>query len=278
MFVPYSCCVWGETSITDEGMRIATTIQSIQERLKEDKALIKLKLGIPSVESRCLSVLALRRDPGFEEVVHNILALQNRDGSWPAIAADKPQGCWVTALAILCLLAANDEMPRLHNAVRWLLGARGKEAQWLWRWRFRMIDTAVRFDPAKYGWNWISGTTSWVIPTAFSLIALQQVRGRSLFGGAELAERVETGTAMLFDRMCPGGGWNAGNGVAFGVPCAPYIALAAYQQQDVAHDLLDRAAASLTSLIEKNWPTDVCTLAVCALALEATAGDNVFGV
>jgi hypothetical protein len=99
-------------------------------------------------------------------------------------------------LAILCLLAANDEMPRLHNAVRWLLDAKGKEAQWLWRWRFRMIDTAVRFDPAKYGWNWIAGTTSWVIPTAFSLIALQQVRSRSLFGGAELADRVETGTAI----------------------------------------------------------------------------------
>ena len=109
-------------------MRLATTIQSIQEGLKEDKALIKLKLGIPSVESSCLSVLALRRDPGFEEVVQNILALQNRDGSWPAIAADKPQGCWVTALAILCLLAANDEMPRLHNAVCWLLGAKRETA------------------------------------------------------------------------------------------------------------------------------------------------------
>ena len=28
---------------------------------------------------------------------------------------------------------------------------------------------------------------------------------------------------MLLDRMCRGGGWNAGNGVAFGVPYAPYI-------------------------------------------------------
>ena len=179
-----------------------------------------------------------------------------------------------------------------------------------------------RFDPAKYGWNWIFGTTSWVIPTAFSLIALQQFRRRSLFGGGELAERVEIGIAMLFDRMCPGGGWNAGNGVAFGVPCTPYIdttaiallalrgrenepgtqdslawlanhlpscpspyslawgiiALAAYQQQDVTDDLLNHAAARLTSLIEKKWPADVCTLAACALALDAVDGDNVFEV
>jgi hypothetical protein len=28
---------------------------------------------------------------------------------------------------------------------------------------------------------------------------------------------------MLLDRMCPGGGWNSGNGVAFGVPLAPHI-------------------------------------------------------
>ncbi len=156
-----------------------------------------MKLGILSVESSCLCALALRRDPRFDEAVHSVLALQNRNGSWPAIAADKPQGCWVTALAILCLLAADNEVTRLHKAVRWLLDAKGQEAQWLWRWKFRMIDTAVRFDPAKYGWNWITGTTSWVIPTAFSLIALQQVKSRNLFGGAELAKRVELGTAML---------------------------------------------------------------------------------
>src|SRR5581483_3806536 len=31
------------------------------------------------------------------------------------------------------------------------------------------------------------------------------------------------GTSMLLDRMCPGGGWNAGNGVALGASYAPYI-------------------------------------------------------
>ena len=31
------------------------------------------------------------------------------------------------------------------------------------------------------------------------------------------------GSSMLFDRMCPGGGWNSGNGIAFGVPVAPHI-------------------------------------------------------
>ena len=32
----------------------------------------------------------------------------------------------------------------------------------------------VQFNPDKYGWPWFPGTVSWVIPTAFSLIALKQ--------------------------------------------------------------------------------------------------------
>jgi hypothetical protein len=86
-----------------------------------------------------------------------------------------------------------------------------------------MVDNKVRFDPAKFGWSWVSGTTSWVIPTAFALIALQQARRRGYNKTAQLIERVDLGTSMLLDRMCPGGGWNSGNGIAFGVPLAPHI-------------------------------------------------------
>ena len=32
----------------------------------------------------------------------------------------------------------------------------------------------MRFDPNKYGWPWFSGTVSWVVPTAFSVLALKQ--------------------------------------------------------------------------------------------------------
>src|SRR5712692_3361943 len=67
------------------------------------------------------------------------------------------------------------------------------------------------------------GTTSWVIPTAFALIALQQARQRGYGKTAQLTERIDLGASMLLDRMCPGGGWNSGNGVAFGVPLAPHI-------------------------------------------------------
>jgi hypothetical protein len=69
----------------------------------------------------------------------------------------------------------------------------------------------------------VPGTTSWVIPTAFRLVALQQVRNAGLSLDGRLDERVTLGISMLLDRMCPGGGWNAGNGIAFGMVFTPYI-------------------------------------------------------
>jgi hypothetical protein len=120
-------------------------------------------------------------------------------------------------------MATRREAGSVHRGIQWLLNARSREANWLWRWKLRTVDNSVHFDPSKFGWSWISGTTSWVVPTAFTLIALQQASKRGFCRSAHLRERVELGTSMLLDRMCPGGGWNSGNGVAFGVPLAPHI-------------------------------------------------------
>jgi len=277
-----------------------------------------------AVETICLASLALRHNAGPEvkNALRVLLGSQNGDGSWAPLLADEGDGCWTTALAVLVLVALGAAPERLRYAIRWLLEARGREANWFWRWKFKIIDTNVKFDPSKYGWSWVPGTVSWVIPTAFSVIALRQTQNRGMCRCSELTERVVLGTNLLFDLMCPGGGWNAGNGVAFGVPCAPYIdatatallalrgrendpgtqdslmwlanhllpcpspyslawgiiALAAYHQQYVADDLLNRAAARLTSLVEQKWPADISTLAACALALDAVDGDNVFEV
>ena len=178
-----------------------------------------------SVESTCFAILALHRQPGIElaQAIQALLGLQNSDGSWPAFTGDEPDGCWTTALAVLSLMAARYEMKRLASGIQWLLDARGREANWFWRWKLSTVDNKVKFDPAKFGWSWTPGTTSWVIPTAFALIALQQARQRGYDKTAQLNERVELGSSMLLDRMCPGGGWNSGNGIAFGVPVAPHI-------------------------------------------------------
>ena len=178
-----------------------------------------------SVESTCFAILALRRQPSIElaQALQALQRLQNADGSWPAFIGDEPEGCWTTALAVISLMAARHETKRLGRGIQWLLDARGREANWLWRWKLRTVDNKAKFDPAKFGWSWVSGTTSWVVPTAFALIALQQARQGGYDRTAQFDERVYLGTSMLLDRMCPGGGWNSGNGVAFGVPLAPHI-------------------------------------------------------
>jgi hypothetical protein len=161
-----------------------------------------------------------------------------------------------------------------------------------------------------------------VIPTAFSLIALQQVRNAGFSLDARLDERVTLGIGMLLDRMCPGGGWNAGNRIAFGMALAPYIdatsiallalqghknnavnsslswlsarlegcpspyslgwgivALAAYHEESERRHALFHASNALIAAVEKGGSAlDTATLAICALALEAVDGDNVFAV
>ncbi len=277
-----------------------------------------------AIESICFVLLALQHNSGPEvkKALRDLHESQNHDGSWPSFIGDEPDGCWTTALAVLTLLAFGTRPEPLQLAVNWLLGAKGREANWLWRWKFKTVDTEVKFDPAKYGWSWVSGTVSWVIPTAFSVIALRSIRNRGMCRSAELTERVVLGTSMLINRMCPDGGWNAGNGVAFGVPYAPYVdatavallalhgqekepgvlgslswlanrlpgcpspyslawgvlALAAYRHISAVNDALEHCANELMALSEKVVPDDICTLAVCALALDAVEGDNVFEV
>src|SRR5271157_2487113 len=68
----------------------------------------------------------------------------------------------------------------------------------------------ISFDPDKYGWPWFPDTVSWVVPTAFAILALKQL-ACSCGGLEHVATRIDCGIQMLFDRACPGGGWNAGD-------------------------------------------------------------------
>ena len=108
----------------------------------------------------------------------------------------------------------------LDDSLRWILNIRGREGQWPWNWKFRTVDRHVQFDPDKYGWPWFSGTVSWVVPTAFALLALKQAGCCR----TELAlKRIRLGTEMLLDRACPNGGWNAGNGIVFSAGLSAHI-------------------------------------------------------
>jgi hypothetical protein len=192
-----------------------------------------------SIEPLCFRILALRRNAHeleYEYALSFIESLQRKDGAWPAIVGDEEPCAWTTALAVLVLMTTGRNA-RLRGAVEWLIQSKGREANWFWCWRFQAVDNSVKFDPAKYGWSWIPGTTSWVIPTAFSLIALEKAAKAGVNLETRLSDRISLGMDMLLDRMCPGGGWNAGNSTAFGVSFTPYIdataaALLALHQRD----------------------------------------------
>lgn len=178
-----------------------------------------------ALEPTCLAVLALLRassvqaDKGLRWIRNH----RNCDGSWPAFADDDFSGCWTTSLALLALLSAGQQGRETRDAVIWLISDLPREAHWIWRWRFRTVDTRVSFNPAKFGWSWVAGTTSWVIPTAFAVIALKRSRTGNLDLAPRVGDRIDRATEMLLDRTCPEGGWNSGNGVAFGVPVAAHL-------------------------------------------------------
>jgi hypothetical protein len=162
------------------------------------------------------------------------MALQHPDGGWPAFFGDS-EGSWTTALALCTLNARGDYAVARERALHWLNSERGREAHWLWRWKFKTADRIVRFDPDKYGWPWTSDSASWVIPTAFSVIAIKQF---TVCNRREASEkRIRLGVEMLLDRVCAGGGWNSGNSVVYGVPLLPHveataIALLALQDEE----------------------------------------------
>ena len=175
-----------------------------------------------AVEPTALALLALppslRREKSA--AIESSLRAQNPNGSWPAFSGDGQHGSGYTGLAAFALSKCAEQGTATRRAVRWLLTCRGRESHWFWRWKFRTTDRHVRFDPGKFGWCWMPGTLSWVIPTAYSLLALRHVRGVSRRRLRQF--RIRRGVEMLYDRVCPEGGWNAGNSVVYGSRLIPH--------------------------------------------------------
>jgi len=269
-----------------------------------------------AVEPTALALLALPSNSLRERdaAIRLLLRMQNANGSWPAFSGDDGGGSGLTGLALYALNRCCAQGAAANRAVHWLIESRGWESHWLWKWKFRTSDRHVRFDPDKFGWPWMPETVSWVVPTAYSLLALKHVRGISQREHVE--HRIRRGVEMLYDRICPAGGWNAGNGVAYGVPLAPHpdataVALLALLSEPLndlmtaslgwlerraetcfapwslawtvlALDAFGRPTELLTDrlfCITEHGPINDCaTLAVASLALRCGEGLNVFGV
>ena len=268
------------------------------------------------LEPTCLALLVLRWDscPARARGLQFLLDTQNPNGSWPAFSGDDQEGSGLTALALIALINSGEMALQTERGLKWLLNSKGKESHWLWKWKFRTSDTHVRFDPDKFGWPWMPDTCSWVIPTAFSIIALKQAF--VCCKTDEVSLRIRRGKEMLLDRACPGGGWNAGNGVVYGVPMSSHLdatatallALHGEEMDDIinsgldwlerrvvtcsapwslawsllALDAYDRPVGSLADrlcdLSDPGLIQDSATLAAMILALDCLVQGNVFKV
>ncbi len=268
----------------------------------------------PALEPTCLALLAVRSDdgPAPDRAINFLLEMQNRHGSWPAFLGDDTDGCGLTGLGLYALLRCGVSCDAAHSTIRWLLDMKGWESHWLWKWKFRTSDRHVRFDPDKFGWPWTPETVSWVVPTSYSVLALKHLPATSQT--QLLRFRIQRGVEMLFDRACPNGGWNAGNGVVYGEPMTPHLdatalALLALRSEPTndllaaSLDWLQRRSqtcfapwslswailalhayglptaallARLARVFEPEQMQDCATLAVAALALDCTDGRNAF--
>jgi hypothetical protein len=271
----------------------------------------------PAIEPTCYSALALSSAPigDIERAQTFLLHTQNPNGSWPVFPGDDQEGGWVTSLAVMSLFDLVPAIPARLKGLHWLMNCVGREGNWFWKWKFRTADRHVRFDPDKYGWPWFPDTVSWVVPTAFAILALNQ-SPCSCGGLEQVAARIDCGVQMLFDRTCPGGGWNAGNGVVHGTALAPHpddtaIALLALRDREKdplvqgSVDYLERVAPTLSAPWSLAWAIlalaahrrpiaalstslanfpdlsgteDTSTLALACLALDQQRALGAFGV
>jgi hypothetical protein len=122
---------------------------------------------------------------------------------------------WTTALAIImhCRRRCFDE-PFLRGVDR-LLQICGAEGTLIQRFAHWLRPENNESDPRLQGWPWRPDTSSWVEPTAHTLVALRRAQaGYARLPGAKaklLQDRIRMGEQMLLDRRCRDGGWNYGN-------------------------------------------------------------------
>lgn len=204
---------------------------------------------VSRVEPTCWALLALLGSDFSEQESGRISRgleflrkAQLADGSWPA-SPEQQTGASATSLACWTLISAKDGSNAAAAGLRWICSDWPKDSA-LWR---RAINGLLRknkdivdHDDACRGWGWTPRTASWVEPTAFALIALSQCPAELLPTGAKRRERL--GKALLLDRMCPGGGWNCGNPMTYGVAGEPLVvptvwALIALREERKRHEV-----------------------------------------
>lgn len=180
------------------------------------------------IEPTAWAIIALREfatslasDENLDRAFRFLAAAQLENGSWSA-APNQREGSWVTSLACWALLLNKQYTANLLRGLSWLNDDRPRDSSFWWRLARKLTDRS-RINAQSVslsGWSWTPNTASWVEPTCYALIVLHAEAAAPL---PNVAQRRQVAVAMLYDRMCPGGGWNCGNPRVYGVAGQPLV-------------------------------------------------------
>lgn len=160
------------------------------------------------LEPTFYGALVLHGEPAADRAWSLIKSWQQPDGSWPP-TADAAISGWGTALCLTLAHLRGDIDGTYMKGVAYLLKTVGTESE-LWRRALAKIGLVnPGRDLSLKGWPWKDGTSSWVEPTAHTLIALK--KAYAILPAPELTERIHSGEALLLDVRCKDGGWNYGS-------------------------------------------------------------------
>jgi len=159
------------------------------------------------IEPTAWSLIALHGRPESTRAWQRILSWQGADGSWRA-GQDVQVNSWATALCVTIAHARNEFGEPYKRGLHWLLNTSAAETNL----KSKLL-TAVGFDQGRNtnhkAWPWKPGDSSWIEPTAHSLVALKFARKR--LNLPEISKRIEMGEAAILDQRCRDAGWNYGN-------------------------------------------------------------------
>ena len=234
-----------------------------------------------NTESTSLAVTALKAMPEITVAENRkrgidwLLRRQNKDHSWP-LNETAQEGSWTTALAITALSDNAENSERVLAAARWLLEQEGSKPGILaeivlWATGKSGVN---KLNKDLIGWSWVPNSFSWVEPTSYALIAIKKLRAR--LAGTNVDERIRQADAMIYDRVCNGGGWNYGNSRVLDYALWPYpdiTAVALIAMQDHAREKANQDSLQVLSKIARETDSG---LALCwaAICLNVYAQDN----
>jgi len=168
------------------------------------------------LEPTAYAALALHGDPVAERALGLIRSWQLPNGAFRP-AAHVQEESWAAALALTLHQARGLRDVQFQRGAAWLTRTIGTEDS-LASWWMRLLGLTPEGQDWKLrGWPWRPGASSWVEPTAHSLVAL-----RWLPPSGPVTARIDLAEKMLRDRRCRDGGWNYGNRSVMGTDLESY--------------------------------------------------------